>query len=211
MKQYYKSIKEELDYEAELYAEKLLKKDWRYMKEEAELFLIHAFSHLFEISAKGYDLLGSDEHKTKYSQFYLNLAVGLELLLKSILLKKRIGVNINGKRTRQFSYIIEHHLNGILSGLSANTLSEVKATLMLINAKRNNIAHRSKRIYEHYAYEHRFSYVTLYIYERFFYGQNESLVRLLLKSIERSRITSGMDFKSMRITPKSLRSTPDSE
>ena len=153
----------------------------------------------------------SDEDKTKYGQFYLNLAVGLELLLKSILLKKGIEVNVTVKRTMQFSYIIEWHLDRILSGLSTNTLSEMKTTLNLINEKRNNIAHRSKRIYEHYAYEHRFSYATLYIYERFFYGQNESLVRLLLKSIDRSRITSGIDFKPMRITPKSLRRKPSSE
>lgn len=160
--------------------------------------------HLFETPIKGYELLGSDEHKTKYSQFYLNLAVGLELLLKSILLQKGIRVNLTVKRTMQFSHIIERYLDRILPGLSINTLNEMKATLMLINEKRNNIAHRSKRIYEHYAYEYRFSYVTLYIYERFFYGQNEPLTKLLLKSIERSRITSGMDFKPMRIIPKSL-------
>ncbi len=211
MKQYYISIEEELDYEAKLYAEELLKEDWPYIKEEAELFLIHAFSHLFETSVKGYEVLGSDEHKTKYSQFYLNLAVGLELLLKSILLKKGIGVNRTVTRTIPFSRIIERHLDGILSGLSTNTLSEMKATLMLINEKRNNIAHRSKRIYQHYAHEYRVSYATLYIYERFFYGQNEALTKLLLKSIERSRITVGTDFKPMRLTPRSLRRNPDGE
>lgn len=43
MKQYRISIEEELDYEGKLYAEELLKEDWRYIEEEAELFLIHAF------------------------------------------------------------------------------------------------------------------------------------------------------------------------
>ena len=204
MKQYYISIEEELDYEGKFYAEELLKEDWHYIEEEAELFLLHAFSHLFEIPVKGYELLGSDEHKVKYSQFYLNLAVGLELLLKSILLKKSIRINRSVKKTMQFSYIIEHYLDKILPRLSINTLNEMKTTLMLINEKRNNIAHRSKRIYEHYAYEYRFSYVTLYIYERFFYGKNKLLTELLLTSIERSRITGGTDFKPMRIKPKSL-------
>lgn len=40
MKQYYISIEEELDYEAKLYAEELLKEDWRYIKEEAELYMV---------------------------------------------------------------------------------------------------------------------------------------------------------------------------
>ena len=99
MSHYYISIKEELDYERKTYEEELVQKDWRYLKEESELFLIHAYSHLFQIPKKGYAVFGDTDDKLKYSQFYLNLAIGLELLLKSILLKtiimRSLGISIS--------------------------------------------------------------------------------------------------------------------
>lgn len=205
MTRYFISMEEELQYERKSYAEELEEKDWQYLKESGELFLIHAFSHLFEVPPVGHEVLGDTNYNIKYSQFYLNLAVGLELLLKSILLKRGVKINLSPERTIQFGRIIEKHLDKIFPRLSQNTLKEVKHTLELINVKRNNIAHRSKRSYDHYAYEHRFSYITLYIYEEFSHGENPELIKLLIKSIDRSKITTGSDFKQLRIKPKSLR------
>ena len=204
MTQYYIPIEEELQYERKSYAEELKEQDWQDLKESGELFLIHAFSHLFAPPVD-YEVFGDTNYKIKYSQFYVNLAVGLELLLKSILLKRGVKINLSPERTIQFGRIIEEHLDKIFPRLRQNTLKEIKHTLELINVKRNNIAHCSKRSHDHYAYEHRFSYITLYIYEEFFYGENPELIKLLLKSIDRSKITTGSDFKQLRIKPKSLR------
>lgn len=207
MKQYYIPIEEELQYERKFYAEELDKKDWEPLREASELFLIHAYSHLFEASLDGYEVFGDTNYQKKYSQFYLNLAVGLELLLKSILLKKGVRINLKPERTISFRDVITRHLSKIFpkSKLSKDTLKEIRYILKLINLRRNNIAHCSKRSYEHYAYEFRFSYITLYIYEEFFYGQNLELTELLLKSIDRSKVTQGADFKPLRIKPRSLR------
>lgn len=149
MTRYYISMEEELQYERKSYTEELQEKDWQYLKESGELFLIHAFSHLFESILVDYEVFGDTNYKIKYSQFYLNLAVGLELLLKSILLKRGVKINLNPERTIQFRRIIEKHLDKIFPRLRQNTLREIKHTLELINVKRNNIAHRSKRSYDH--------------------------------------------------------------
>ncbi len=108
MKQYYVSMKDEVEYERQFYSEELKKSDWKPLKEAGEMFLIHAYSHRFQISqvaykfakrygadASQFEVFGDTDYKIKYSQFYLNLAVGLELLLKSILLIHDI-VNLTG-------------------------------------------------------------------------------------------------------------------
>ena len=205
MKPYYVSMEENLREEEGFYAEELVKADWERLKEASELFLIHAYSHLFETSATGWEVFGDTSDKIKYSQFYLNLAVGLELLLKSILLKKGKKISFNPERTIPFGQIIEKHLNRIFPKLGKTTFEEIKYTLKLINLRRNNIAHRSKKSRDSYLHEHRFSYITLYIYEEFFCGQNAELTELLLKSINRSKVTTGADFKPLRIKPRSLR------
>lgn len=215
MKPYYLSMKEDLREERKFYAEELRKTDWEYLKNPSELFLIHAYLHLFQSSPAGYEVFGDTNYKIKYSQFYLNLAVGLELLLKSILLKKGVKVNrplekdansnLDPKYTISFGFIIEEHLNKIFLRLSKTTLEEIKDTLRLVNWRRNNIAHRSKKSRDSYAHEYRISYITLYIYDEFFYGDNPELTELLLKSINRSKVTTGADFKPLRITPRSLR------
>lgn len=205
MKPYYVSIRDELQEEREFYAEELRKRDWEYLKKSSELFLIHAYSHLSKIPPAGYEVFGDTDYKIKYSQFYLNLAVGLELLLKSILLKKGKKISFNPEKTIPFGEIIEKHLNTIFPKLRETTLEEIKGTLKLVNLRRNNIAHRSKRSRDSYLHERRFSYITLYIYEKFFYGENQELTALLLKSIDRSKVTQGSDFKPLRIKPRSLR------
>ena len=205
MKPYYVSMKEELQYEKEFYAEELRRKDWEYLKESSELFLIHAYSHLFKTSPAGYEVFGDTDYKIKYGQFYLNLAVGLELLLKSILLKKGVKIHLEPEKTISFGVVITKHLKKIFPKLSETTFQEIKETLRLIKLRRNNIAHRSKKSYDSYLHEHRFSYITLYIYEEFFYGENSELTKLILKSINRSKITTGADFKPLRIKPRSLR------
>jgi hypothetical protein len=43
------------------------------------------------------------------------------------------------------------------------------------------------------------------LYDESFYGDNPELTELLLKSINRSKVTTGADFKPLRITPRSLR------
>jgi cyclophilin family peptidyl-prolyl cis-trans isomerase len=238
MKKYYISIKEELKEEKKFYAEELGQKDWKYLKEASELFLIHAYSHLFITpsdthenfgesdyvipstlaeynSMMGYEVFGDINYVIKYSQFYLNLAVGLEILLKSILLKKSIKINrklkdgsnnsLDPERTMSFGDIIDKRLEKIFPHLNKTTHEEIKDTLKLINLRRNNIAHCSKKSYDSYAHEYRFSYITLYIYDKFFNGENQELTKLLLKSIERSKVTQSNDFKPLRIKPRSLR------
>lgn len=215
MKPYYLSIKSNLQEEQESYAEELRKEDWKYLKESSELFLTHAYSHLFKPYPAGYEVFGDTDYKIKYSQFYLNLAIGLELLLKSILLKKGTKINrplkkgtdndLNPALTISFGDLINNHLNKIFPKLNAATREEIKGTLKLVNLRRNNIAHLSKRSRDHYAHEHRFSYLTLYIYEEFFYGDNPGLTKLLLKSIKRYKESTSADFKPLRIKPKSLR------
>ena len=135
-------------------------------------------------------------------------------MLKSILLKKGIKINrqlekntndaLDPESTISFGFIIEKYLKGLLPKLIESTLEEIKNTLRLINSRRNNIAHCSKKSYDSYAHEYRFSYITLYIYEKYFYGQNSELTELLLKSLDRSKVTTGDDFKPLRIRPKSL-------
>ena len=71
MKPYYISLDDELQYERKYYAEELKKRDWEYLKESSELFLTHAYSHLFETSS-GREVFGDANYKTRYSQFYLN-------------------------------------------------------------------------------------------------------------------------------------------
>jgi len=229
MNQYYRMIKEDLQEEKKFYSEELGKSDWKHLKEAGEMFLIHAYSHLFHISqvankfAKLYGLeasrlevFGDDEYTKRYSQFYLNLAVGLEILLKSILLRKGEKINrklqgnpnnnLDPEKTIQFGVIIDRHLKKVFPKLSKTTLEEIKDTLKLINLRRNNIAHCSKRSHETYAHEYRFSYITLYIYEKYFYGENSELTELLLKSLDRSKVNQqSVDFKPLKIKPRSLR------
>ncbi len=228
MKQYYISMKNELRGEKKFYTEELGKSDWKFLKEAGEMFLIHAYSHLFQIPQVAYkfaeklggdasqiEVLFDDEYKIRYGQFNLNLAVGLELLLKSILLRKGIKINTPIKKgthntfdsghTISFSIIIKEHLRSIFPKLGKNTFEEIQDTLKLINLRRNNIAHCSKRSHDSYAHEYRFSYITLYIYDRFFYGENQELTELLLESMDRSKVTQGSDFKPLKIKPRSIR------
>ena len=218
MKQYYISMKDELQDEKKFYTEELGKKDWKHLKEAGEIFLIHAYSHLFVISSRAdkiakiigadaskFQVLFNDEYKIKYSQFYLNLAVGLELILKSILLRKGERITLSPEKTITLGTIIDKYFNKIFLNMGENTFEEIKNTLNLINLRRNNISHRSKKSYDSYAHEYRFSYTTLYIYERFFHRRNQELTALLIKSIERSKVTQGSDFNPLRIKPRSLR------
>jgi len=188
------------------------------LKEAGEIFLIHAYSHRFQISPVVYKLreryghsvpelevFGDKEYKIKYGQFNLNLAIGLELLLKSIVLKKGERINLGPERTILFSTLINKYLSRIFPKLGKNTFEEIQDTLKLINLRRNNIAHCSKKSHDSYAHEYRFSYITLYIYEKFFYGENLELTELLLKSLNRSQVTQGNDFEPLRIKPRSLR------
>ncbi len=230
MKQYYISMKHEFQYEKQFYSGELRKSDWKPLKEAGEMFLIHAYSHLFKTSVVSdkiaeligdsdlrFEVIGDDEYEIKYGQFYLNLAVGLELIFKSILLRKGIQVNrllrkrsadniLDPEQTISFRTIINEHLRSVFPKLSNDTMEEIKDTLRLINLRRNNIAHCSKKSYDSYAHEYRFSYITLYIYEEYFYGENQELTALLLKSIDRSKVTQqSADFKPLRIKPRSLR------
>jgi len=229
MNKYYRMIKQDFQEEKKFYSEELGKSDWKHLKEAGEMFLTHAYSHLFHISQStnnfaklyGFDasqvkVFGDDEYNKRYSQFYLNLAVGLEILLKSILLRKDVKINqklkgdpnnsLDPEKTIPFGVIIGRHLKKVFPKLSKSTLEEIKATLKLINLRRNNIAHCSKRSHDTYAHEHRFSYITLYIYEKYFYGENSELTELLLKSLGRSKVTQqSIDFNPLKIKPRSLR------
>jgi len=215
MEPYYAQLKDDFQEEERFYAEAYKSSDWTYLKDASELFLIHAYSHLFLGSENGYEILGNADYRRKYGQFYLNLAIGLELLLKAIMLKQEMAINkplknkagiqLNTGETLSFRKIIEKSLNDILSNLDEMTIEEIKYTLRLVNLRRNNIAHSSKKSYDSYLHEYRISYVTLYIFEEFFCGDNLELTELLLKSINRSKVTNGTNFKQINVIPRSLR------
>jgi hypothetical protein len=165
-------------------------------------------------SENRFEIIGDVDYLRKHRQFYLNLAIGLELLLKSIMLKQEMPINkqmkLNGEihldkeKTLQFSEIIKNNIANIFSNIDQLDLEELKDTLKLINLRRNNIAHSSKKSTKSYRDEHQFSYVTLYIYEEFFFGMNSELTQLLLLSIKRSKVTQGADFPPLNIRPRSL-------
>jgi hypothetical protein len=214
MKPYYVQLKDDIREEEKFYAEAHKLSDWKHLKEASELFLIHAYSHLFLGSENGFEIFGNADYKRKYGQFYLNLAIGLELLLKAIMLKQAMkinkllknkeGVQINPEKTLYFSEIIDKHLTNILSNLDAVTIEGIKDTMKLVNLRRNNIAHSSKKSRVSYRDEYRISYVTLYVYEEFFYKENSELTDLLIKSVSRSKVTQGADFEPLKIKPRSL-------
>lgn len=201
MKKYYGYISGDLKEEKEFYAEESKKKDWEFIKRSGEMFLIHAYYHLFEDLVDS-NVIDTKNYNLKHTQFYLNLAVGTELLLKSIFLKKRLSIDKGASRSKSFSEII-NELDRIFPQLSISTLDELKNTLRLINLRRNNIAHRCKKSFDSYRHEYRLSYVILYIYEKF-QGDNQELIDLLLKSLKRSKVSSGIDFKPLRVKSKSL-------
>lgn len=214
MKTNYISRKGELDYERSLYSEELGKSDWKYLKEASEIFLIHAYKHLFK-KPQTY-ILGDFNYSTTYSQFYLNLGVGLEILLKSALLKNGIKINSELKNNKSLNLdpaktiglgiIIDKHLSNILKGLCQETLEEIKCILKIINLRRNNLAHCFKKTLDSVADEYVFSYITLYIYQKCFNDENTELIKLLLKSISRSKTTQNSTcYKRLRIKPKALR------
>ncbi|MFC1983732.1 hypothetical protein ACFLVO_01780 [Chloroflexota bacterium] len=154
-------MKDEYEDEKRFYSEELKNSDWEFLKEASEMFLIHAYSHLFHISQStdkmaehlGLDaseirVLGDKEDRKRYSQFYLNLAIGLEFLLKSILLRKNERINtkksnkklngepnnnLNPEKTISFGSIIDRHLRKVFAELCKNTFEEIKDTLKLIN------------------------------------------------------------------------------
>ena len=217
---YYLSMKDDLQHEKQFYSGELGKSDWKPLREASERFLIHAYSHRFHISQAAHkfaelygadpsqvEVFGDEEYNIRYGQFYLNLAIGLELLLKCILLKQGERINLGSEKTILFSTLINKYLSRIFPKLGKSTFEEIQDTLKLINLRRNNIAHCSKRSYDTYAHECRFSCITLYIYEEFFYGESSELTELLLKSVDRSKVTQGADFKPLRIRPRSLRKT----
>jgi hypothetical protein len=120
-------------------------------------------------------------------------------------LKKDTNYILNPDRTISFGIIINEYLDEIFSRLISTAVEEIKDILELINLRRNNIAHCSKRSYDSYAHECRFSYIIFYIYEQYCDGGNPELTEFLLKSINRSKVTQGADFKPLRIKPRSLR------
>jgi hypothetical protein len=75
MKPYYVLIKDEIQEEEKFYAEEHKESDWVNFKDASELFLIHAYSHLFLNSLDGFEILGNADYQIKYGQFYLNLAI----------------------------------------------------------------------------------------------------------------------------------------
>jgi hypothetical protein len=156
MKPYYVSIKDEIQDEENFYTEEYKDADYVYLNESSELFLVHAYTHLLFNLNNGFEIFRDTNYQIKYGQFYLNLAIGLELLLKSILLKQGKPINkplknkseikLNPELTLQFREIINKHLDEILPRLDETTLEEIKDTLRLVNLRRNNIAQRKAAI-----------------------------------------------------------------
>ena len=139
MKPYYVQIKDIIKEEEKFYSEEYKSSDWVYLKDASELFLIHAYTHLFLGSENRFEIIGDVDYLRKHRQFYLNLAIGLELLLKSIMLKQEMPINkqmkLNGEihldkeKTLQFSEIIKNNIANIFSNIDQLDLEELKDTL----------------------------------------------------------------------------------
>ena len=174
------------------------------VRKTGEMLIEHAYQHMSKFKE---DLHGSDDNETidTNAQFYLGLSIGLELLLKSEFIRRKINIidrkNENKLYTISFRRIIEN-LDKILD-IDKDDLSEIKLTLDLIRIRRDNLAHLAHKRFINYPDEHRISYVVLLIYDKLG-GNNKRLIEKLKERIEKSKVISGMDYKPLKSMPSQL-------
>ena len=154
-------IKDEKEFIKECYKQS----DFRYFKENAEILISHGIDHYKKISESD---VGHNDH---IYHSYLNIAVGCELLLKSIYLKNGYAINqTNNKGIIKFNDAVKdvlvkdktHSFNTLINsdktevfrdlGVSKGETRKIKNVFRLINLKRNNLVHAGKKHFDHYKY-----------------------------------------------------------
>lgn len=155
--------------------------DSKYFKENAEILISHGIDHYKKMSES--DM----EHNDHIYQAYLNIAVGCELLLKSIYLKNGYAINqtknkeiikfndgvkdvlVKG-RTHSFNTLINSAKTKVFSdlGISEGEAGKIKNVFRLINLKRNNLVHAGKKHFDHYKYAECIGKMILLLYNNAF-------------------------------------------
>ncbi|NOQ32621.1 MAG: hypothetical protein GQ567_00260 [Methanosarcinales archaeon] len=155
--------------------------DFKYFKENAEILISHGIDHYKKMSES--DM----EHNDHIYQAYLNIAVGCELLLKSIYLKNGYAINqtknkeiikfnddVKGVlvkvRTHSFNTLINSAKTKVFSdlGISEGEAGKIKNVFRLINLKRNNLVHAGKKHFDHYKYAECIGKMILLLYNNAF-------------------------------------------
>jgi len=170
-------IKDEEEFIKECYKQS----DFKYFKENAEILISHGIDHYKKMSES--DM----EHNDHIYHSYLNIAVGCELLLKSIYLKNGYAINqtknkgiikfnddvtdvlVKG-RTHSFNTLINSDNTEVFSdiGISEGEARKIKNVFRLINLKRNNLVHAGKKHFEHYKYAECIGEMILLLYNNAF-------------------------------------------
>lgn len=200
MKEVYIDPKDDLNDLKKEYERASDKNDFLILHRRAENFLLHSMEHLFSAPQEIY--LTSPEWETKVTQYYLNLAIGLELILKSALLKngKKIS-RFNKKKNEEsdeytipFSLVIDK-INEIkeFEDVDTKDLDEIKNCLRILNFQRNNFAHKCIVIFDSYEYPYRFSMIALFIYHKLG-GKHKELLTLLKQVLVKYKNQPGMIF-----------------
>ncbi len=145
------------------------------------MLISHGIDHYKKIS--GPDMA----HNDHIYHSYLNIAVGCELLLKSIYLKNGYAINqtknkeiikfnddvkdvlVKG-RTHSFNTLINSAKTKVFSdlGISEGEAGKIKNVFRLINLKRNNLVHAGKKHFDHYKYAECIGKMILLLYNNAF-------------------------------------------
>ena len=170
-------IKDEEEFIKECYKQS----DFKYFQENAEMLISHGIDHYKKMSES--DM----EHNDHTYHSYLNIAVGCELLLKSIYLKNGYAINqtknkeiikfnddvkdvlVKG-RTHSFNTLINSAKTKVFSdlGISEGEAGKIKNVFRLINLKRNNLVHAGKKHFDHYKYAECIGKMILLLYNNAF-------------------------------------------
>ncbi len=170
-------IKDEEEFTKECYKQS----DFKYFQENAEMLISHGIDHYKKISESGM------AHNDHIYHSYLNIAVGCELLLKSIYLKNGYAINqTNNKGITKFNDDVKdvivkintHSFNTLINsaettvfsdiGISEGEARKIKNVFRLINLKRNNLVHAGKKHFDHYKYAECIGKMILLLYNNAF-------------------------------------------
>ena len=170
-------VKDEEEFIKECYKQS----DFKYFQENAEILISHGINHYKKISES--DMA----HNDHIYQAYLNIAVGCELLLKSIYLKNGYAINqtknkgiikfnddvkdvLVKDRTYSFKTLIDGDKTEVFGdlGISEGEARKIKNVFGLINLKRNNLVHAGKKHFDHYKYAECIGKTILLLYNNAF-------------------------------------------
>ncbi len=170
-----------IKYEEEFIEEYYKQTDFKYFKENAEILISHGIDHYKKMSESD---MAHNEH---IYHSYLNIAVGCELLLKSIYLKNGYAINqTKNKEIIKFNDDVKdvlvkgraHSFNTLINGAETTVFSDlgisegeagkIKNVFQLIKLKRNNLVHAGKKHFDHYKYAECMGKMILLLYNNAF-------------------------------------------